>query len=160
MDPRLAPVAAIFAKNTELVVATLDGVDDAVYRRCFLPGTSPMAWILGHLVNSRHGAGGLLGAAEQYAYAELTARGASCADPAVLPDLPTTLDDWRSSGERLAARLPEATPELLDGPAPDRVPSMDGTVLGTLAFLALHESYHLGQLGLLRKAAGLPGLAG
>ena len=36
MDPRLAPVAAIFAKNTELVVATLDGVES------FL--SDPRAW--------------------------------------------------------------------------------------------------------------------
>ena len=56
---------------------------------------------------------GVLGLHQRQAPLELTARGASCADPAVLPDLPTTLDDWRSSGERLTARLAEATPEKI-----------------------------------------------
>jgi uncharacterized damage-inducible protein DinB len=32
----------------------------------------------------------------------------------------------------------------------------DGSVLGAVAFLAQHESYHMGQLGLLRKALGYP----
>ena len=33
-------------------------------------------------------------------------------------------------------------------------------VLGALAFLALHDSYHLGQLGYLRKVLGHPGVVG
>jgi hypothetical protein len=34
----------------------------------------------------------------------------------------------------------------------------DRTLLGALAFLAQHESYHVGQLALLRKYAGLPAM--
>ena len=34
------------------------------------------------------------------------------------------------------------------------------TVADELAFFALHDSYHTGQLAYLRKALGYPGLAG
>ncbi|MEZ4388103.1 MAG: DinB family protein [Candidatus Krumholzibacteriia bacterium] len=159
MDPRLSSVAAIIAKSTELATATLAGIDDAAYRRAFLPGTSPMAWILGHLVNSRHGMARLLGGDDVYAHAALTARGSSSAEPGLLPDLDATLAVWQRLDTRLAGLLDAASAGLLDAPAPGRAPSLDGTVLGTLTFLALHEC-HLGQLGMLRKAAGLPGLAG
>ena len=38
-------------------------------------------------------------------------------------------------------------------------PDGSATVAGALGFLAWHESYHLGQLGLLRRLAGKPGRA-
>jgi uncharacterized damage-inducible protein DinB len=34
------------------------------------------------------------------------------------------------------------------------------TVADLLAFFALHDSYHTGQMAYLRKALGYPGLAG
>lgn len=46
----------------------------------------------------------------------------------------------------------------LDEPAPQRYPGGDPSVLGALAFLVQHDSYHLGQLALLRRAHGLPAM--
>ena len=37
-------------------------------------------------------------------------------------------------------------------------PLANGTLLGTLTFLVQHDSYHLGQLSLLRKYCGLPAM--
>jgi uncharacterized damage-inducible protein DinB len=39
------------------------------------------------------------------------------------------------------------------------LPGADGTVLGALAFLAQHESYHVGQVALLRRQLGLPAMS-
>jgi uncharacterized damage-inducible protein DinB len=39
-----------------------------------------------------------------------------------------------------------------------RFPGSDGTVLGALSFLAQHDSYHLGQVALLRRQLGLPAM--
>ncbi len=65
---------------------------------------------------------------------------------------------WRGVGERIAARLPLLTPAQLDAPAPGSFPGGDPSVLGALAFLSLHESYHLGQLGYLRRLLGREGV--
>ena len=40
-------------------------------------------------------------------------------------------------------------------PAPQWLRSQDGTLLGGLAFAAMHEAYHVGQMGFLRKWLGL-----
>ena len=160
MDPRLSSIAALYAKNRQLLVATLDGVDDERYRHVLIPDTSPMAWILGHLVGSRHLGNRLLGGDEQFVHADRFKRGSAADDPASLPAARELLATWQSISERFESRLASATAVLLDGRGPHGVPSTDDTVLGTVTFLALHESYHLGQLGLLRKASGLPGLAG
>jgi len=160
MDPRLTAIAATFAKNGQLVPATLAGVSDQHYRTIALSGTSPMAWIFGHITGSRYGVGRLLGSDEAYPFADRFRRGAAVGDPATMPSAAELRAAWRAIGETIAARCATVDPAVLDAAQPGPVPSFDGTVLGTLGFLALHESYHLGQLGLLRKAFGYPGLAG
>ena len=39
------------------------------------------------------------------------------------------------------------------------MPIDDTSVLGLLGFMVQHDSYHLGQLSLLRKHCGLPAMA-
>lgn len=40
------------------------------------------------------------------------------------------------------------------------IPVEDKTIMGGFAFLISHESYHVGQLGLLRKELGLSTIFG
>jgi hypothetical protein len=65
---------------------------------------------------------------------------------------------WDAASEAIADRLAAASAAELDRPAPHRFPVGGATLLGALGFLAQHDSYHVGQLALLRKLAGLPGM--
>ena len=48
----------------------------------------------------------------------------------------------------------------LAAPAPWQAPGVDDkTMLGLLAFLAQHDSYHVGQMAILRKAVGLQAMS-
>ena len=58
------------------------------------------------------------------------------------------------SGEVIPA-LEAITEKRLDGSSPHRFPIDDDTILGLLVFLTQHEAYHVGQLGLMRRAHGL-----
>ena len=58
----------------------------------------------------------------------------------------------------LRDRLAALTPADLDAPSDARFPLFNGTRLGTLTFLVQHDSYHVGQLSLLRKYCGLPAM--
>jgi uncharacterized damage-inducible protein DinB len=46
-----------------------------------------------------------------------------------------------------------------DAPVTTQFPMPNATVLGVLTFLVQHESYHIGQLALFRKCAGLPAMS-
>jgi uncharacterized damage-inducible protein DinB len=47
----------------------------------------------------------------------------------------------------------------LDAPLTTQFPgAADQTVLSALTFLVQHDSYHVGQLALLRKYVGLPAM--
>ena len=52
-----------------------------------------------------------------------------------------------------------ASAEELETAVDARFPGVDRTRLGALTFLVQHDSYHIGQLALLRKPAGLPAMS-
>lgn len=118
-------------------------------------------WVLGHIVASRNGALRLLGEEPVLhgAVAERYKRGsapiANQRDAAPLDLLVKALDE---SQERILGALGRATQLDLNKPAAvPGVPAGDTSVGGQLAFLHFHESYHSGQLGLLRRLAGKAG---
>jgi uncharacterized damage-inducible protein DinB len=56
-------------------------------------------------------------------------------------------------------RLEALTAEELAAPSERGFPGVERTRLGVLTFLVQHDAYHIGQLALLRKAAGLPAMS-
>jgi len=67
---------------------------------------------------------------------------------------------WQDVKSALTTALEAAAPEALAAPGPEKVPSFDGTFGGTIAFMAWHEGYHVGQAGLLRSWLGKSKIAG
>jgi uncharacterized damage-inducible protein DinB len=59
----------------------------------------------------------------------------------------------------MATQWESLTPEQLVKPLGRTLPDGSDTTEGALRFLAWHEAYHFGQLGMLRRLAGKPGLA-
>ncbi len=69
------------------------------------------------------------------------------------------LDKFTLLGRLLVDRIESMGPEDLDSPLEKPMPDGTDTVAGLVRFMCFHESYHLGQLGLLRRLNGKPGLA-
>lgn len=66
---------------------------------------------------------------------------------------------WTAVADHVSRCL-EATPaEVLARPSGHTFPTGETTILGALAFLVQHESYHLGQIALLRKGRGYPAMS-
>ena len=56
--------------------------------------------------------------------------------------------------EPFLAKLPEVSPSLLGAAASLPIPGNSPTMGDQLAFMTMHESYHIGQIGLLKKSMG------
>ena len=67
---------------------------------------------------------------------------------------------WTDASHALRDRLDEMTTLELDASVacPFPLPISDPTALSLLTFFVQHDSYHIGQLALLRKHAGLPAM--
>ena len=158
MDPRLAPLDEIFRLDTRLLRNCLDGMTEEQGLARPSAATNSAAFVAAHVTDTRYYILTLLGDARPNPLAPYLEGARGIDDLVRCPPLATTLEAWGETAAALGTRLGAATAAELDAPSPQRFPVDDRTLLGALAFLAQHESYHVGQLALLRKYAGLPAM--
>ena len=157
-SPRIEPLTLIYKFNNALVARAVDGVSDAqLWERP--TGGSPLGWILGHITNSRQQLLTLLGASWDSGLGPHFKRGAVLQDPSAYPARDAIEGAWKATHPKMRDAFAAVTDERLDA-APAGI-SITGTktVADVAAFLALHESYHVGQMSLIRRALGLSGVA-
>jgi hypothetical protein len=144
----------VFRRNVE-------GVTHEESLRAPQPGGNCMNWVGGHLVHTRDAILQMLGAApigspaerERYARGSAPIRDAS--EAMAWDRIVRTFD---SQQEALRAAFAGLTPERLAAPLPaERNPFQVDSVAEQLAVFSFHESYHVGQLGVLRRLCGKPG---
>ena len=155
MDPRIAPLAETLRLNTRLFRNCLDGVTGELAVRRPTPGTNNLALIAAHMTDARYTILRILGAPAPNPLAAQLAGARSLDDLASVPTLAETEAAWTAAAHALRDRLAVISPTELDANTTTRLPLPDPTVLGTVTFLVQHDSYHLGQLALLRKYLGL-----
>jgi hypothetical protein len=119
---------------------------------------NPMIWIAAHLAWARCGMASMLGDKPSLPLPETFGRGAVVPDEEELPQTEQVLAAWHEVSDVLTKRLTDASEAQLAATSPRSFPIADKSVLGGIAFLLYHEGYHIGQMALMRKSLGLPGL--
>ena len=159
MSEQLLPIRETYRFNSELVSLALEDLrpEDAVRRMKGGQGTS-IAYLAGHLSSSRYGILKTLGAADENPYKELYGDGAGSRDGSAYPPLPEIAAAWRQTAAKLHAALEAVTDEQALRPGDGSFPTADRTLRGQLAFIAWHETYHVGQIGILRTEMGYASL--
>jgi uncharacterized damage-inducible protein DinB len=154
MDPRIVPLAHILRLDARLFHNCLDGISETEAQARPSGGTNSIAFIAGHVVTSRSYLLKVLGAEQTNPLAATIAPTRSIDQIEQLPSLADIVAAWNAAHDALDRRLATIGAAELDAPVTTRLPVPDPTVLGILTFLTQHDSYHVGQLGLLRKFAG------
>jgi uncharacterized damage-inducible protein DinB len=159
MDLRVAPLAALFELNTDLLLNCLQDISDADAQQCLAGGGNSIAFLAAHLTDTRHFLVQHLGSPLSNLLARYLADARSIADIRAWP----TVDEIRGAWLRVSAHLQSilatlSEADLLEGNV-HRFPLGDSTRLGMIEFLAQHDSYHLGQVGFLRRQLGKPAMS-
>jgi uncharacterized damage-inducible protein DinB len=152
------PVIEILRINTDLLHNALDGVSEA-HAAQRIHGANSAGFLAAHLVDARHFLAGLLGAPLPNPLAALLGDAQSADDVAELPPLADMLRAWDAIAMHLDRVLMSVTPEQLASPSPQRFPVGDPSLEAGIAFLVQHESYHVGQVALLRRQLGYPAMS-
>jgi uncharacterized damage-inducible protein DinB len=119
------------------------------------PGGNSLNWVLGHVAASRNDILKLLqepqvwNSTEAAPYLRGSDGRADTFRPRPLEEIQAALD---RSHQSILAKLEKMTPEDL------QAPTEKGTIGSDLAFLQFHESYHMGQVGYLRRLLGKEGV--
>lgn len=117
-------------------------------------------WILAHLTMARRYVVRVLGAElAPEPWEALFAPGTEVADPGTYPSVAELLAEFEAGGERVAQRLKQMTDDELAAATERTFPDGSQTRERAAGFMSFHESYHLGQLGVLRRLIGKAGFA-
>lgn len=154
MDPRLESHHKALQLNTRLLRNCLDGVDDTLARRRPNEHTNNLAFLAMHLVDVRAYATRYLGGDQVSPFHELLEPIKTIDDLKTYPAVEALLAAWAASEAPLFARLKGLTSADLDGEAEPKFP-LGATRLDGLTFLVEHESFHIGQMAILRRVHGL-----
>jgi hypothetical protein len=150
----IAQTAGSFRMNANLLEKSLEGINAAEWQACPSESSNPLIWIAGHIVWARSRALALLGTEWTKPWLALFARGVKPASGAECPTSDEVIAAWREVKAALDTALENVSAEALSAPAPERIPSFDGKLGGTISFFANHESYHVGQAAYVRKCLG------
>lgn len=155
----LAPLAMMFRINETLISRSLDGLtDDQLWERP-TEHNNPMLWLVGHVVRSRARLLAALGDAFDTGWGDAFARGSVVESRARYVARGEIMEVMQAVNQRLYPKLESLQDADIAQPASGPVPVIK-TIADLTTFLTMHESYHVGQLGYIRKALGLPGLIG
>jgi uncharacterized damage-inducible protein DinB len=149
----------LFALNADLLLNTLDGLSEEQAGRPAVPEGNTIAFLVAHLTDSRHFLTTLLGHPLPNPLEASLAGARSLADVKTMPALASLRAAWVAVSRHLEAVLASCDRIRLEQPCTQRLPGSDGTLDGAIGFLLQHDSYHLGQIALLRRQHGLPAMS-
>jgi DinB superfamily/Activator of Hsp90 ATPase homolog 1-like protein len=146
------PLAYVFALNDGLIRRALDGLTDEQAWARVSDQNNSMLWIIAHAISVRAGMLKMLGETVDTGWGDAFARGSTPNDATPRPTRDEILRVHDTVATHVKTRLALMTEAELSAPAiGTRIPNAT-TVAEQIGFFTLHDSYHVGQLGYIRKA--------
>jgi uncharacterized damage-inducible protein DinB len=156
MDPQVRSLAILYDLNTDLLLNCLEGLSDSESQKRLEAAGNSITFLASHLTDSRHFLLARLGHILPNPLARYLADVRSIDDIKEWPSLEQIRSAWLAVSEHLQTVLSGLTPAELAEPNAHRFPIEDTSRLGMIAFLVQHDSYHLGQIGFIRRRLEKP----
>lgn len=160
ISSQIAAAANSFKANDNLFKKAIEGITAEEWLRRPNDKSNHMLWIFGHVIWARAVTLKFLGAEFSKPWFPLFARGAKLDESAAYPTPEEARAAWEEVSAELASAMEAVSDDVLSKPGPQGIPSPDGKVSGVVAFLAHHETYHLGQVAYLHSWLGHAGITG
>lgn len=155
MSDLILPAVTLFRFNSNMLSLVLADLSSEDAGRRWKDGKgSSIAYLAGHLMSSRCGVFKTVGVSTENPYKEIFGAGAGSQDHDAYPPIGQLKSEWDVLAERFHVALDALTDEdaLREGDGSFPIP--DNTLRGNLTFIAWHEAYHLGQVGIMRTEMG------
>lgn len=136
----------------------LDGIthEESLVRA--VPDGTHINWIVGHIVGIRCRVLPILGQEPVFREAQTASYCTHLTDSSIIAPFDEIVQAFHASTERMLAGIAAATDALYEIPAPFSPGNDPAETMGTLLTkFSVHEGYHLGQTGILRRVTGKPG---
>jgi len=151
MHPTMESIYNMFKFNTQVFEQVLEGLTEDHEHARPIKRANSVNWVAGHIVRYRYSIANLLGVDAESPWGELYRKGTEATNGDKYPSLDEIRAAWKDISAKMLKAIKEAEEETLTKVPPWTKPGLENSIRGTVTFLAFHESYHLGQLGFLRK---------
>ncbi len=160
MIPRIKLIVDLYGVSERLALKALGEMKpEDLYERPIDKANS-FHWVFGHIASSRYGLARALGLKESVVWGELYDYGSDVYDVSKYPTIEEIHTAFIDITKKLKARFETLTDEDLAVEPPFTIPGIEKNAAGTLSFLSLHESYHVGQLAYILRLHGRDKLTG
>ena len=156
----LAELANRFRFNDKFLEGLLDGFEEEDWEFRPAGNLNSTTWIVGHLTATRRSIRRTLGdEIEKARWEECFDMGKSPDDADDAPSGLALAEDFLACGQAVHRLLTELTEEEAEREWGHAFPYGSDTIGGAAHFFFFHETYHLGQIGLIRRLRGKPRFA-
>jgi uncharacterized damage-inducible protein DinB len=146
--------AHIYKRNEAMLAKAIEGLTAEQWTCRPQDSGNSALWVVGHIVWARSRAFKLLGVSWTAPWLTYFERGSKPEDASQYPSSDEVLAAWKELSALMPSALEAASVDAMAAPAPPPSPSFDGTIGGMVSFLAMHETYHVGQVVYLRRLLG------
>ncbi|UCA61056.1 DinB family protein [Chryseobacterium rhizoplanae] len=149
-----------YRMHTQSFVNVLDGISEEDALKRIENKTNHIVWMAGNFVNMRYGLGAVLGLMEQDPYNELFFQGKALDESYKYPTLADLKKNFHDISAKVYQKLLEVTDEELDEifEIGMNIPFIKETKLNFIGMCIGREDYLSGQIGLMRRILGYPGM--
>ena len=161
----IQPVVKQFELQTRLFNNVLEGIEDMKGSKRLSDEVNHLQWIAGHLTNSRYGLAQGLGIRVIFPYkeqytdpSEPPPHNRAISASVKYPSLTEIKKSWNDLAAAFTEKISGLSDEQLTSGIPFPVPT-GKTFQDLLSFIASHESYHIGQMSIIRKSLGLSAMS-
>ena len=141
----------ILNMNERLFINALAGVTDEQAKERISGHNNPLNWLATHTVWARYNMAMLLGKPGDNPYNGMFENFKPFDDTMKFDPLEKIKEEWNKASALLREGFASVSEEHLASDSPLKSPIGDFTIGGTIAFLAQHESYDIGQIAFLKK---------
>jgi uncharacterized damage-inducible protein DinB len=158
MHASLIPINEIIKLNTRLLINSLKDVNNDLAGRRISNNINSITFITCHILDARYYLTNLIGYKIESPFKELFDKINSIDELTDPPSIDDLKNSWLEISKTLEYYLPKVNDEILLRESKIKFPDSDKSILGSITFFVEHESYHIGQISLLRKFFNLPAM--
>ena len=161
----IQPVVKQFELQSRLFNNVLESIEDVKGSERLSDHVNHLQWIAGHLTNSRYGLAQGLGIQAGFPYKEQYTdptepppHNRAINSSVKYPSLTEIKKSWNELAGQFSEKISGLSDVQLASGIPFPVPT-GKTFRDLLSFIASHESYHIGQMSIIRKYLGLDAMS-
>ena len=153
-------VIPAYRMHSQSFINVLDSISEKDALKRIENKTNHIVWMAGNFVNMRYGLGWVLGLREEDPYSDLFFQGKALDESFKYPTLAELEENFHAISAKVYEKLYEVTDEELDEifEIGMNIPFIKETKLNFVGMCIGREDYLSGQIGLMRRILGYPGM--